>query len=334
MVPRTALWRPGLLLTVLAIVAACGSPTGPGPVPVNPPQITCGSPISLTGVTGLSQTVTYMPPTVTGGASPVSVSCSPASGSSFPLGATMVTCTATDSQSRSASCSFVVTLTHRQLTVTRFLAFGDSITEGQNGRPFIAFVDTANAYPTFLQAFFTERIPGQQITVINAGRGGERVTAPETDRRLKDDIARHQPQVLLLLHGINDINNGLSSQAVANALRDHVRTALDRGVEYVFVSTLLPVAPDVCTFPSPGDPRCRALDTPAGQPAEVNERIRAMVPGTGAHLVDPYDEFVANRAAYFDTDGLHPRPAGNRALATAFWNRIVEVIPAPQLFGE
>ena len=58
-----------------------------------------------------------------------------------------------------------------------------------------------------------------------------------------------------------------------------------------------------------------------------------MVPSAGAFLVDPYDEFVARRAEYIDIDGLHLRPAGNQALATKFWNRIIEVIPARQLFG-
>ena len=337
MVPRPALrFRAGLLLSALAsaLAVGCGNPSGPGPVPPAPPQIICPAPVTISGVVGTSQPVTYTPPTVTGGAAPVNVSCSRSSGSTFPLGQTTVTCTATDSQSRSATCSMAVTLTHQQLSLTRYLAFGDSITEGQNGRPFIAFVDTANAYPTFLQTFFSERIPSQQITVVNAGRGGERVADPATDRRLKDEIARHQPEVLLLLHGINDINNGASSQTVANALRDHIRTARERGVAYVFISTLTPVAPDVCTFPNPGDPRCRALDTPPGQPQEVNERIRAMVGGTDAHLVDPYDEFVARRREYIDTDGLHLSPAGNRALATAFWDRIVSVVPAAQLFGD
>lgn len=253
----------------------------------------------------------------------------------FQLGETTVTCTATDSQSRSATCSFAVTLRHREIATTRFLAFGDSLTEGENGRPLpsLRFLDLTNRYTTVLQEFFDRRIPGQQITVISAGVSGEKVTDSKTDPRLKEEIARHRPQVLLLLHGINDINAGITSEAVSNALRDHVRTALDRGVQYVFVSTLLPTAREACTSPEQRAPPCRALDTPPGQPADVNQRIRSMVPGMGAELVDPYEEFVANRLTYFDVDGLHLRPEGNRALATAFWDRIVAVIPARQLMG-
>jgi len=321
------------LALLTTFVTGCGSgPAGPGVVPPSSPQLTCGDGITVDNVVGTSQPATYTTPAATGGASPVSVSCSPASGTSFPLGTTTVTCSATDAQARQTSCSFTVTLRHRELAVTKFLAFGDSMTAGENGRPPAtpSFIDLPNAYPTFLQQLFTARIPGQQITVINAGVNGEKVT--ESNERLKDEIRRHQPEVLLVLQGINDINGGTNPNAVVSALRDAIRTARDRGVQYVFVSTLLPVARDVCTAPAQG-PTCRANFTPADQPAQVNQLIRSMVPANGASLVDPYDQFLANRATYIDTDGLHLRPAGNQALATAFWNRIVEVIPGRQLFG-
>jgi len=277
--------------------------------------------------------VNYPAPTITGGAPPVAVACAPSSGSAFELGTTTVTCNASDAQARQASCSFTVTLLHREIAVTRFLTFGDSMTAGENGLPLTSFVDTANAYPTILQQMFADRIPTQQTTVVNAGVGGEKVTDPASNERLKDAINRNRPQVLLLLQGINDINEGIGSNGVTNGIRQAIRTARDRDVQYVFVSVLLPVARDVCTYPNPPLPPCRADYAPAGQPAQVNQSIRSMVPASGAFLVDPFDEFVANRAAYIDTDGLHLRPAGNRALARAFWNRIIEVIPARQLFG-
>jgi len=300
-------------------------------MPSSPPQLACNSAITIDGLVGTSQVVTYEVPVATGGAAPVNVTCSPASGATFPLGPTTVTCSASDAQARQATCSFTVTLRHRELAVTKFLTFGDSMTAGENGRPIGSFIDLPNAYPSILQRFFTERIPGQQITVINEGVSGEK--AADSIERLKAAIAKHRPQALLFLQGINDLNGGAGSNAVRDAIRDAIRTARDREVPYVFVSTILPVAPDVCTYPNPIVPFCRALFTPAGQPAQVNQLIRSMVPASGAHLVDPYDQFVANRAAFIDTDGLHLRPAGNQALATAFWNRIVDVIPGRQLFG-
>lgn len=320
------------LAVTTTVTGACGNPAGPGPAPqpALPPQISCGNPISLDNLTATSQAVSYPPPAVTGGAAPVTVTCSPASGAEFPLGDTTVTCSAIDGLARQATCSFVVRLRHRELATATFLAFGDSLTVGENGRPvnFAPFVDLPNAYPTILQDFFRERIPGQPIAVINAGRSGERVT--ENDERLKSSIAAHQPQALLLLEGTNDVLGRLPASAIAGAVRDSIRTARDRGVQYLFVSTLLPAARDNCLAP-PAVPRCRGNDLSDALLAETNHLIRGLVPDSGAHLVDPYDRFVANRASYIDIDGLHLTPEGNRALASAFWDRIVAVIPAPQL---
>jgi lysophospholipase L1-like esterase len=274
--------------------------------------------------------VSFPPPIVTGGASPVSVTCSPESDAEFPLGDTTVTCTAADGLGRQASCTFGVTLRHRQFALTRYLAFGDSITAGENGRPIglVPFIDLANAYPTLLQRMFTERVPDQPIVVDNAGRGGER--AIDNGDRLRERIAATRAEVVLLLEGINDLNSGVSPRIVMFAIRDSILTAREEGVQYVFVSTILPVAPENC---GPPPPNCRGRFTNLDEIAEANERIRGIVPATGGHLIDPYALFLANRAAYIDIDGLHVRPEGNRALATAFWERILEVIPAAQLFG-
>ncbi len=326
-----------LLLATLALtttlVAACGgSPPGQGPTPVpDAPQITCPDSIVREGLTVTAEDVTYADPDTTDGSLPVTVSCMPASGTQFPLGDTPVTCTATDALARQASCSFLVRLRHRQFALTRYLAFGDSLTEGENGLPIngiIPFIDTPSAYPTVLQQFFAERVPAQQVIVVNGGRSGERVT--ESEDRLKSEISRTGAQVLLLLEGINDLNAGRSPRTVVEALSDHIAKAKERGVQYILVSTLLPVAPENCGAPPP---RCRGLDTTNAIISTTNEGIRTMVSASGAALVDPYDVFFANRATYVDVDGLHMRPPGYRALATAFWDRLVQVIPADQLFG-
>src|SRR5688572_3544033 len=113
-------------------IAGCSSPTVP-PGPGVPPQITCTAPVTIEGVVGASVPVTYTAPRLTGGTSPVNVTCVPASGSAFPIAETIVTCTAVDAMARQASCTFPVTIRHRELALTTFVAFGDSMTEGQNG---------------------------------------------------------------------------------------------------------------------------------------------------------------------------------------------------------
>ena len=322
--------RLALLATALVLTTSCrGSSGGPLPPSPAPPQISCSGPIAVDNVTGTSQPVTFPGPTVSAGAPPVSATCNPASGSTFNLGDTPVTCTANDSQGRQATCGFTVSLRHKPLAISRVLAFGDSITEGENGRPVngVAFVDTPNAYPTILQQLFVERIPAQQISVTNAGKGGERIT--ESEDRLKSRVAAVQPQVLLLEQGMNDLIARVPASEIAAAVRDSILTARERGVTYVFVGTIPPQARENCN----GSVPCRADSVPTAALNDVNQRIRSIVPAHGGHLVDVHDALVPNRLMYLDIDGLHFRPEGNRAIAEAFWKRIVEVIPSPQLNG-
>jgi lysophospholipase L1-like esterase len=324
--------RVGVVLLVSAVVAACGDdqpPLGPPPSNPLPPSLGCAAPLTVDNAVGAAQPVTYTGPTVTNGTTPVTVNCTPASGAMFDIGETTVTCLAVDAIGRQATCLFPVTVRHRQLALTNFLAYGDSMTEGQNGRQlnFFPIVDTANSYPTILQQLFTTRIPGQSIIVTNGGLGGELIT--QNEDRLKRLLDGLRPQVLLFLEGANDMIASAPPQVIAEGVRESIKRARDRGVQYVFVSTLLPVAPENC--PVPDRPPCKSV--PAGLPAATNQLIRPLVPANGAYLVDPYDEFVTNRSTYISIDGLHLTAEGNRALASAFWNRIVAVIPARQLLG-
>jgi hypothetical protein len=75
-----------------------------------PPSITC--PANVTAVTpngASSVIITYPAPVAADNCPGVTVACSPASGSSVPLGTTTVTCTATDTSGNTATCSFTVT---------------------------------------------------------------------------------------------------------------------------------------------------------------------------------------------------------------------------------
>lgn len=79
-----------------------------------PPAITCpanvtaAAPVTCPPATSL--VVTYPAPMVSDNCPGVTSMCVPASGSTFPLGTTTVTCTATDTSGNTASCSFTVTV--------------------------------------------------------------------------------------------------------------------------------------------------------------------------------------------------------------------------------
>jgi lysophospholipase L1-like esterase len=313
------------------LAAACGStPTGPT---TTAPQIVCPANVTVRGVTGSSQPATYPAATVSGGATPVTVTCNPASGSTFPLGGTAVSCTASDAQARQATCSFNVTLTAAALSVTKFDTFGDSLTEGENGR--LAFLDSPNAYPTKLQTLFDTTYPGQGIQVINHGVSGWPIE--RTVEELRDELVVDRPGGALFLSGYNNLyndcgNGSANTNACQNAIRtieigirDCIHRSKDFSVSYIFISTLTPQGPVL-----PGAARDRRISNDAI--VQANARIRQVVAAEGAILVDNYPVFLGHEAEYVDTDGLHLRPAGYQALADSFFAAIKATVPANPFF--
>jgi lysophospholipase L1-like esterase len=309
------------LLVVFAIAAAgpaCGkNPAQPAAVPpasFGSPAVECPADVNVAGL-GVSSAVSYPAPRIVRGSPPVDVSCAPASGSPFPVGATTtVTCEANDSLGRDSACSFTVTVMPVVLGAARFLAFGDSVTEGENGLALTAarvlFLDLPNAYPTLVENSLRTDFPMQNVRVINDGLGGERVT--EAIGRFTAALNVHQPQAVLLLDGYNDlIHDGAgASAAIADALRQCIRIARGRGIQPVFVSTITP--------PGPGR---RAL--PLGAVVQTNVLIAQMVASENAFLVNPFDAFIGHEPEYV-ADGLHLSPAGNRVLADTFVSVIKE----------
>ena len=316
-----------------ALLIGCDSPNEPTPQP-GAPTIACPASITVRGVQGGTQAVTYPAPTVTGGAPPVTTTCTPASGAVFSVGTTAVACTAADASARQAQCSFSVTLTPLLLSVTRYLAFGDSLTEGENGRFAIlglGFIDPTATYPVKLQALLNTEYPGQSISVPNWGKSGEPVGDSANDR-LERALAIEKPGAVLLLDGYNNMfdtcapgrsNTAACSQKITDVgfgIRDLIRIAKqpEYGVRYIFVSTMTPPGPFL------GTPPDRRIANDAI--VRANTGIANMVRSEGVILVDTYPRFVGHEAEYVDQDGLHLRPAGYQALAESFFGVIKNTV--------
>lgn len=301
-------------------------PTTPPPAGFGPPEISCPSNFTL-AVTGSVKPVPYPTPVLNGGMPPVLVSCSPQSGGSFPLGNTTVNCTATDAARQQATCSFQVTLRSILSRASTFVAFGDSVTEGENGLAgpgfHVQYLDLDHAYPTILQSLLRGDFPTQNIRVINEGRGGER--AGEGTSRLPTVLNRHRPDSLLVLEGYNDLifDGAAAAGPIADAIRQDIRIARDHGVQFVFVSTITP--------PGPGR---RMLSRAAIE--QTNQRIAQVVADERAVLVDPYESFLGQEARLV-SDGLHLSPDGNQVLAEKFFSVIRATVasePIPASTGQ
>ena len=99
------------------------------------------------------------------------------------------------------------------------LAFGDSLTHGTGA-------EVAQTYPDHLQQMIGR-------TVVNAGVPGE--TTAEGLQRLPEALATHQPRLLLLCLGGNDMLRRQDPAETAANLRAMVRLAQDQGVAVVLI---------------------------------------------------------------------------------------------------
>lgn len=255
-------------------------------------------------------------PLQNGGTSPITVTCSPTSGTAFTPGRTQVTCTASDAGGRTAGCGFGVTVTAvPQLTRTRFLTFGDSLTEGKLSLTLSLLVDSpVHSYPAKLLQKLEARYTSQEITVINEGFGGEK--AADSVDRFNEALDDHQPEAVLIMHGVNDLNavDDGRVQAAVDAVEELVKAARDEGAT-VFVATLPPLGPG-------GKAGCPECVDP------YNDRIRDMVAAKGAVLVDVFQAWGA-RTDLMGADGIHPTEAGYEVIATEFFEAIRRTLETP-----
>jgi lysophospholipase L1-like esterase len=321
-------------LAAAALAAPGCDSTGPTPVG---PAIVCPAAQTKQSPDGKAIVVDYPLPVVTGGAQPLSIACTPPSGSIFNVGSTTVGCSARDAKNQVASCSFSVTVTTApRLSATKFLAFGDSITEGQLNPscpgtsiagPLAAYLDNLRArpeavdvnaaYPTKLQQMLAGRYTSQNPAVSNRGLGGECASTASGClsygvTRLPTVLASETPEVVLLLEGVNDLNNRRNAAIpdLVSGLHTMIGQARSRGAQ-VFLGTLVPERAGAC----------RGYAPTSIPPA--NDQIRALAVTDNVPLVDLYAAFGGDAStALIGFDGLHPTAAGYELIAQTFFDSI------------
>lgn len=212
-----------------------------------------------------------------------------------------------------------------ELSRTRFLAFGDSMTAGEvtvpvglqpdppvadahRPRSLPMILVPSASYPTQLLSLLQSRFARQASTVAvtNAGKPGE--YSFDAKVRFGEVLAAERPEVVLLLHGANDLAFG-NSDLPAGALFDMVRQGKAAGVQ-VFLSTLMVAKPGGRNSPNPV-----VVD-------EVNAKIKAMAAAEGVVLVNLYDALQPEAATLIGVDGLHPTEAGYKRIADVFFAAI------------
>ena len=254
-------------------------------------------------------------PSTTGGQPPVVVNCVPEPGYSFSIGTTEVACNASDVLRQAAGCAFRVSvLGPPRLGVTRFLAFGDSITAGWVAPPDAnSRFDPNNAYPNLLQRELQSRYVTQTIEVIGSGRPAKR--ARHAVPRFRRAVTRERPEVVLLMEGTNDLDviGGGGAALATQAMDSMVQYAQSTGAEVL----LMTIPPQVGTGAA-------ALVGP------YNGTLRSIAVRRSVVLVDVYDLLLHGSCPGGRTtpciggDGLHPTAEGNRLIAEELARVIVD----------
>ncbi len=314
---RTLLRTCGAAIVAAGAFSACGGPdTGPsGPAP----DISCPAPLTVQVLA--NGVVEYPAPTASGGTPPLGTpACTPASGTPVPAGTTTVRCTVTDSRQRADACTFELTVQAApQLTLTKFIAFGDSITLGEDGNSLRRrVVNPMAAYPAVLRRMLSDRYALQTISVLNLGQGAEFAASADARNRFSRELTTYQPEAVLIMEGSNDLGTRDSIDGVraADSIRQMVREALGRGVR-PFLGTIPPMIQD----------SRRGLAWILVGP--YNDRLRQVAFEEGATFVDVHAGFLGQEATLISADGLHPTEAGYARIAEVFFEAIRSTLEAP-----
>ncbi|MDE3156064.1 MAG: hypothetical protein KGN76_13225 [Acidobacteriota bacterium] len=216
--------------------------------------------------------------------------------------------------------------TARPLSKTTYVAFGDSITQGTitmfNG--LLQLVVNPVSYPYKLQNLLQTEHSDQRIHVYNEGVQGEATGTGSQEwgiTRLPGVLDADNPQVLLLLEGVNDLD-GLGSagiQPTIQNLQTMIQDAQARGIT-VLLGTLLAQRPG----------GYRAISINLVQP--FNQQLEVMAASMGVTVVDFYTPFSQD-LSLLGPDGLHPNADGYTKMAQIWQNAIdtafEEPLPTP-----
>lgn len=165
------------------------------------------------------------------------------------------------------------------------LAFGDSLTYGTG-------VSREESYPSVLQ-----QLTGRQV--INAGVPGE-VTAQGL-KRLPGLLSKHSPDLLILIHGGNDMLRKKNLDMAANNLRTMILMAQESNIPVIMMAV-----PNPTLILSPAEFYEELADS-MGVPIEVD-------------AISDILQFPSNKS-----DAIHPNAAGYRMMAESIHEMLLSL---------
>jgi lysophospholipase L1-like esterase len=198
------------------------------------------------------------------------------------------------------------------LKVTEIMAFGDSMTEGERTQALWGFHDPSTpgvveSYPYKLWATTRDIYTSQTINVYNLGKGGEKVTQSDTKARFEDAVDHFDPDLILLMHGANDLINLTDRAVIVDAIEELIDQARADGIPVMLL-----------TLPRQVEGRSKTTLVPEEVP-RLNAALKELAEDEGLVLVDIYPYITE---ALISGDGLHPNEAGNAKIAELVYKAI------------
>ena len=198
----------------------------------------------------------------------------------------------------------------------RILCFGDSITSGvtllspgalDGARTELALVE---GYVPKLWRLLEAKY-GTGIELVNAGIGGE--NSREALERIDTEIRLHSPDLVLVMHGIVDINYEFPRYPI-------VRSNLAEMFRIVKLRGAVPIAG---TYPLINPEGFRAMG--AANIPRLNDVIRQEAKGK-ATLIADHEAAAAAEYAGQGSDGVHPNNIGYETMARTWFDTIELVL--------
>jgi acyl-CoA thioesterase-1 len=168
------------------------------------------------------------------------------------------------------------------------VAFGDSIVEGYR---------QPEGWPEILGRKLGSRYG--DVRVLNAGISGN--TAGDGNRRIRKDVLDHDPDLVLIAFGLNDMKNGVSVSQFREELSSLVSGVSAVGAQPVLLTT---------TRLQRGAGMLSRLN-----PEPFNDAIRAVAEERDIPLIDVHDRFKGLNTPEYLMDAAHPNMEGYRRLA-------------------
>ena len=189
-----------------------------------------------------------------------------------------------------------------------YLAFGDSLTEGEGSSDGQGF---RRRLESRLRLYF------RSASVATDGVSG--ASSDRGVRRINRSLARFHPAYTLVLMGTNDFDEDRDEESQVRSTLLSLQTILERVRSVGSIPVLATIPPTNVGFDS------RATPARNRWVSRLDERLSSLASAQGALLADPYGEFLSQgelRSLF--VDHVHPNDRGYEIIAESFFRAITK----------